>query len=127
MNYSYSYNYNVDSKLLIPYLIVMGVITVVLVIAEWRLFKKANKPGWAVIVPFYNTWVEYEIISGHGANMFRLLIPFYNIYWWIKSMIALAHAYGKSTGFGVGLIFLPAIFLCILGFGKDEYVGPQDM
>lgn len=127
MSYSYSYNYNVDSKLLIPYLIVMGVITVVLVIAEWRLFKKANKPGWAVIVPFYNTWVEYEIICGRGTAMFRLLIPFYNIYWWIKSMVKLAHAYGKSTGFGVGLIFLPVIFLCILGFGKNEYVGPQDM
>ena len=37
----------------------------------------------------------------------------------------LARAYGKSSGFAVGLFFLGSIFLCILAFGKSEYQGPQ--
>lgn len=36
--------------------------------------------------------------------------------------IKLAKAFGRSGAFAVGLIFLPFIFQCILGFGKSEYV-----
>ena len=42
-------------------------------------------------------------------------------------MIALAHAYGRSTGFGVGLVLLPPVFLCILGFGGARYEGPEEL
>lgn len=35
----------------------------------------------------------------------------------------LARNFGKSGGFAVGLIFLPFIFICILGFGDAEYCG----
>ncbi|MCR5690518.1 MAG: DUF5684 domain-containing protein [Clostridiales bacterium] len=104
-----------------------GIICVVMIVAMWKLFTKAGKPGWASIIPIYNLWVQYEIICGRGTAMLRLLIPFYNIYWAIKSMICLAHAFGKSTGFGVGLIFLGPIFMCILAFGDAQYVGPQQM
>ena len=38
-------------------------------------------------------------------------------------MLKLAKAFGKTSGFGVGLIFLYPIFLMILGFGKAEYIG----
>ncbi len=102
-------------------------LTVVVLIAEWKVFAKADKPGWAVLIPIYNLWVLYTIICDRGTAMFRLLIPFYNIYWAIKSMIKLAHAYGKSTGFGVGLIFLAPVFLLILGFGSARYEGPEEM
>ena len=108
-------------------LIICLVIGVILLIAEWKIFTKAGQPGWAVLIPFYATWVFYKIICGRGTAMFRLLIPFYNIYWTIKTCIKLAHAYGKTTGFGVGLLFLGEIFYPILGFGSAQYVGPQDM
>lgn len=39
----------------------------------------------------------------------------------------MAHAYGKSTGFGIGMLFLSPIFCAILGFGDAEYQGPQQM
>lgn len=102
-------------------------LAVVVLIAEWKVFTKADKPGWAVLIPIYNLWVLYTIICDRGTAMFRLLIPFYNIYWAVKSDIKLAHAYGKSTGFGIGLIFLGPIFLPILGFGDARYEGPEDM
>ena len=127
MNYSFNYKSNIDLSGLLPLLIISGVVSLVVLIAEWRVFTKAGKHGWAVLVPIYNVWTEFEVICGRGAAMFRLLIPIYNIYWAIKAMIKLAHAYGKSTGFGVGLIFLAPIFLCILGFGNAKYQGPQEM
>ena len=102
-------------------------VAVLFLVAEWRVYTKAGKPGWAVLIPIYNIWVLYTIICGRGTAMFRLLIPIYNIYWEFKSNIALAHAYGKSTGFGVGLTLLAPIFLCILGLGNAEYVGEQEL
>mgnify|MGYP006211272381 CR=1 FL=1 len=39
--------------------------------------------------------------------------------------IDLAHSFGKSTGFGIGLVFLGIIFFPILGFGDAQYVGPK--
>lgn len=120
-------NYQVHFKLSAATLIPSIVISVIMLIAMWRVYTKAGKPGWAVLIPIYNLWVEYEIICGRGTAMFRLLIPFYNIYWAIKSIIKMAHAYGKSTGFGIGMLFLSPIFYAILGFGDAEYQGPQQM
>jgi len=38
-------------------------------------------------------------------------------------MIKLSKAFGKDTGFTVGLIFLSLIFLAILAFDKSTYLG----
>ncbi len=38
----------------------------------------------------------------------------------------LAFAFGKSSGFAVGLFFLYPIFLIILALGKAEFVGKHD-
>lgn len=122
-NSSYETSYSDSPFLTVVYILV----AIVVIAAQWRIFTKAGRPGWACLIPFYNLWVEYDIICGSGAKMFFLLIPLFNIYWEIKTMIKLAHAYGRSTGFGIGLLFLPAIFLCILGFGGAQYEGPQRM
>ena len=36
-------------------------------------------------------------------------------------LIDLAKAFGHGVGYALGLIFLPFIFLLILGFGKSTY------
>ena len=98
-NISHHVEYNMPPALIAIWAVAM----IVVLAAEWRVFVKAGKHGWAVLIPLYNTWTEFEVICGRGTAMFRLLIPFYNVYWAVKSMIKLAHAFGKSTGFGVGL------------------------
>lgn len=42
----------------------------------------------------------------------------------IRLNLCLAKAFGRGTGFAVGLILLNFIFMLILGFGADKYVGP---
>ena len=93
------------------------------IVACWLLFKKAGKPGWASIVPFYNVYTVFEITWGNGWRFLMLLIPIYNIVLGIQTCIKLAKAFGKSGGFAAGLVFLPYIFIPLLAFGKETYQG----
>ena len=102
-------------------ILVIG-LAVVSLVAYWKIFVKAGKEGWEGIIPFYNIYVQFEVLYGQGAKMFLLLIPFYGIYIAIKAAIDLAHAFNQSTGFGWGLVLLNTVFVCILGFGKAEYM-----
>ena len=124
---TYTYNYNFDSSdaalggMLAGYLITFLVIYVLAVIAMWKIFTKAGKPGWASLIPIYNIIVMYQIL------IILLFIPFINgiaaIVLSIIQCIRLSKAFGKGTGFTFGLIFLSPIFLLILGFGNDKYIG----
>lgn len=94
------------------------------IICLWIVFKKAGKPGWTSIVPIYNIWVLLEIVGMKGAFSLLILIPFVGvIIVGILTIIAyykLAEKFGKSSAFGVGLIFLGYIFIAILAFDKNS-------
>ena len=45
----------------------------------WKLFAKAAKPGWASLVPIYNTIVMIEIAGKPLWWFVLLLIPFVNV------------------------------------------------
>ena len=99
-------------------------IAILVIIAMWKIFTKAGKPGWAAIIPIYNTWVLFEICGLKGWYALLALIPFVGsiivCVFTIIAYIKLAKAFGKETGFAVGMIFLPFVFLPILAFGKDN-------
>ncbi|MDD6429243.1 DUF5684 domain-containing protein [Candidatus Weimeria sp. HCP3S3_B5] len=101
------------------------VLYILLIIANWKIFEKAGEPGWASLIPFYNLYVQYKIAWGNGLLFLLLLIPIVNVVISIIYEVKLAHAFGKSGGFAVGLIFLPNIFQLILGFDSSQYYGPQ--
>ena len=99
------------------------VIAVLTVVAMWKLFEKAGKPGWAAIVPFYNMYCMYDIALGSGWLFLLTFIPCVNFVITIIMLFKLAEAFGKGAGYGFGLLFLNTIFVLILGFGSAEYVG----
>ena len=78
--YRYSYDVgSVDSPefwlffgitMLIVGLVVL-IVSVITMVGQWQVFKKAGKPGWAAIIPIYNMWVLYEI--GDVKPVFCLL------------------------------------------------------
>lgn len=131
---TYTYNYDVsriDSSIfgaaMLGYLAVLLVVYILVVIAMWKVFTKAGKPGWASLIPVYNMVVMYQIVGLNPWLLLLYLIPFVN---WIAALVLsimlnvkLAKVFGKSTGFAIGLIFLNPIFLLILGFGDAKYVG----
>ena len=95
-----------------------------MLVAMWKIFTKAGKPGWAAIIPFYNIWVMLEMVGRPGWWLLLFFIPGVNVVMAIIVMVDLAKSFGKSGGFVFGLILLPYIFFPILGFGKAQYVGP---
>ena len=96
-----------------------------MIIAMWKIFTKAGKPGWASIIPIYNIWVMLEVVGRPGWWLLLLLIPGVNFVIGIILMVDLAKSFGKGGGFAVGLLLLPYVFFPILGFGKAQYQGPS--
>lgn len=107
------------------YSIIMLVVLVLTIVAMWKLFVKAGKPGWASLVPFYNAYCLYDIAWGNGWLFLLTFIPCVGVIFGFIMLFKLAKAFGKGVGFGFGLLFLNTIFILILGFGSSEYVGPQ--
>lgn len=109
-------------------IVVLYIAIIVLVIAGmWKVFTKAGQPGWAAIIPIYNTIVLLAVVRKPWWWIFLLLIPYVNIVFWILVLIELARVFGKGGGFAVGLIFLGFIFIPILGFGSATYVGKSTL
>ena len=122
-----SYNYDLDSSSgtgsLGGLFLMYGILSLVMIVSQWKIFTKAGKPGWASIVPVYNMIVMIQIADLSLVYLLLLFIPIANIYALFKIYIGIAHKFGKSTGFGVGLIFLTIIFMPMLAFGDAVYEG----
>ena len=100
------------------------VVVVLIIVAEWKIYTKAGKPGWAVLIPIYNVLVLLEIIGKPWWWLLLMLIPVVNIVIGIWAVNLLSRSFGYNEGFTLGIIFLPVIFLPILGFGNAQYQGP---
>ncbi len=98
-------------------LILILALLVLMVAAFWRVYEKAGKPGWASIVPVYNTLVLLEIVKKPWWWLFLLMIPIVNfiIGVWLTNLVS--KRFGQGVGFTLGLIFLPFIFWPLLGLG----------
>ena len=106
------------------FLLVMLACAVIMIASMWKVFTKAGQPGWAAIVPVYNLIVLLQIVGKPLWWILLMLIPLVNFVIVILVYIDLAKSFGKSTGFGIGLVFLSFIFFPILGFGDARYIGP---
>jgi hypothetical protein len=101
------------------------------------------------IIPIYGDYISYKIawqpayfwltlvlgivssclqgtLETNDSLMISMIIVLIKIILAIISImysVKLARAFGRGTGFAIGLIFLPPIFMLILGFGDDRYYG----
>ena len=136
--------------MLVTLCIVMLVVYIVYVIGMWKAFTKAGEEGWKAIIPIYNMYIMYKISWKTSmfwitlglavvAGIFNALVSVSAIFVTLASLVSIAvavigiiqlyklsKAFGYGAGFTVGLIFLPFIFVLILGFGSAEYIGPQE-
>ncbi len=99
-------------------------IALIPIIAMFKIYGKAGKPGWAVIVPIYNVIVLLEIVGRPLWWIVLMMIPVCNLIVAIIVAIDMAKSFGKGAGFGIGLAFFPYIFYPVLGFSSAQYVGP---
>ena len=105
-------------------LIIYLAIAVFEIIAMWKLYTKAGKPGWASIIPIYNIIVLLDIVKMDWWHvLIMLFIPFAAVVYGIIINYKTAIVFGKSSGFGVLTVFFSSITIPILAFGSAEYVG----
>lgn len=95
------------------------------VVAIWKIFTKAGKPGWASLVPIYNIIVLLEICDKPLWWFLLLLIPLVNVIFAILLYVALAEAFGKGVGFAIGLLLLGFVFFPVLAFSDAQYRGAR--
>lgn len=98
------------------------------IVAQWKIFEKAGRPGWHALIPVYNMWSLFEIVGMKGWYALASFIPVVGsimyLVLYIMFLFKLATAFGKDTAFGFGLLFLGPIFMAILGFSKNAvFVG----
>ena len=103
--------------------IIQLAIIILVIVGMWKVFVKAGQPGWASIIPIYNIYILLLIVGKPWWWLILMLIPIANIVIWILVSLALSQKFGQGTGFAIGLILLPFIFVPILGFGDAKCAG----
>ncbi len=83
------------------------------------VFRKAGEPAWRAVVPFAKA-VSIGRLAGRPP-----VEPFLGGFYGHRARYDVAEYFGKSKWFGLGLVFLPSLFLVILGFGDAQYLGPD--
>jgi hypothetical protein len=107
------------------YCLCWGVFIILIVAGLWKVYTKADQPGWAAIIPIYNIYVMTKIIGRPWWWLLLLFIPIVNIVVSIIMAIDLAQSFGKDAAYGVLLLWLFSIIgYLILGFGDADYQGP---
>ena len=121
-DYSVSYSADLTGNPVVW--IVYAVVVVLGIIAMWRVFTKAGRPGWAAIIPIYNTYTLIKVAGYSGWFLLLLLIPVVNIVILVVISLGVAKNFGKSGVFGfIGLFLFSIIGYLILAFGSAQYVG----
>jgi len=102
-----------------------GIMFLIIVIGLWKVFVKADEPGWAAIIPIYNYYVILKIVGRPWWWLLLLLIPIVNLIVTIIVAIDLAKSFGKDAAYGVILLWIFSVIgYLILGYGDAEYQGP---
>ena len=100
-------------------------IVVLLLVGLYKTFKKMGyDDAWMALIPLLNIIFMLKVAGKPLWWIVLLIVPLVNIViaiyvaWLVSSKVATA--YGKGTGFAVGLMFLGFIFYPILGFGGGQ-------
>lgn len=109
-------------------LVLIGLaLCVLMILSWWKVFEKAERRGWAALVPIYNNVVMLQIVGMSPWLVLLVFVPFVGQLALFIVMIfmnlKLAKAFGKEEGFAIGLILLPIVFVPILAFGQARFGG----
>jgi len=101
------------------------IVFVVLVVSGWQMYAKARQPGWVSVIPVLNVLGLLKMIGKPYWWALLYLVPVVNVAMHFVVAVLVARSFGKGFLFGVGLFFLPIVFLPMIGLGDARYVGPE--
>lgn len=89
------------------------------------IFKKADKPAYATLIPVYRDILHLKLCNFSPWLLILVFIPF--IGWLALVAISvvgkfeLSRNFGHGFLFGLGLLFLPPVFRTYLAFSDDKF------
>lgn len=107
--------------------IILGFIVMIGIVAQWRLYEKADQPGVASIVPIWNLVVFLKLVGRPASHLWLFLIPIYGqLYVMPKVWIEVCQAFGKRTMTDyIAVVLLNGLYILNLGLSYDiKYLGP---
>jgi len=108
--------------------VLFALISFIAIVAQWKLYEKANQPGVACVVPIWNFIVFLRIVGRPASHMFLFFIPIYGqLYMIPKVYIELCNSFGKTSILDYVLIIIfNAFYVLNLGLSYEaEYIGPS--
>lgn len=133
---------------LLVFLSVLAILIWLLPVAgKWKVYGKLGMPGWYSIIPVYADYKLCERV--HRGDETRTFLMAYLIvlicswaFCWVDTvgvLLSLAQlvmtiivlndmsrAFGKETGYTIGLVIFGFVFWTMLGFGASEPVDSDD-
>tara|TARA_B110000902_G_C13883596_1_gene427700 strand:+ start:34 stop:396 length:363 start_codon:yes stop_codon:yes gene_type:complete len=107
----------------IVFALVYIAVAVFYVYCFWKLFEKAGRPGWESIIPIYSSYIMItKLAKLEWWYLLLIFIPLVNIFVIFKIYIEIAKNFGKSTMYGVGLVFIGFILIPMLALGEDPFI-----
>ncbi len=126
---------------LIAFIIVLLALLLLFIVSARKVLKKAGKPGWAALIPFYNGWSFAEVGGRpgwwgliaflgyyHNSNLksgivleILGLIYLVGFVFYILISLGIAKNFGKSNWFAVALMLFPFIAYPVLAYGPAKY------
>lgn len=98
---------------------------ILLAVAMWKVFAKADYPGILALIPIVNWFILVKIAGFSGWLGLLGLIPIVNIVFALIVAVRVGRAFGHGALFSVFLLWLIApIGYFIVGFSNDRYVRP---
>lgn len=116
---------------------IIGIATgIIMIVSNWKIFKKAGLEGWEALIPFYNLWCLVKISGLEWWFFLIIILPILSIKFPLIGLISLIAVFfvnynlsikfeKEPIGFAIGLTLLPFIFYPILGFGKSIYKAKE--
>lgn len=127
--------------------VLMAFIGILPIAGKWRVYGKLGMPGWYSIIPVYADYKLCERV--HRGDETRTFLMAYLIvlicswvFCWVDTVGALlalaqlvmniivlndmSRAFGKETGYTIGLVIFGFVFWTMLGFGASEPVDLDD-
>ena len=106
------------------FFVFMFAIAIVCIVANWKLFEKADVEGWKSIIPILNTWEMFKIGGVNPLFILLFFIPIVGGFVSFYLIFKFVEGYGFSLGgFLLYLFFTPIMSIYMAFSDNVKYVG----
>lgn len=95
----------------------------------FRIFQKAGYKGWMALIPFYNLYIWLKVVNKPLWWFLFLILPFINVFTLLLMVVETLKCFRKN-GLGeqaLGVLF-PFVYLPYLGFSaREKYTHPTQL